>query len=344
MTYALPIAFLERDFAGPCEFPTFLEQPKLYRMRSFFLAVFGAMVLAASAQAGTLSVPPAATAGLEALYAGDQDAAIEIFQKIQREQPEHPLGYILEVEARWWTIYCSSAEFKYGMTDAWRRTKRAEDQPYFDLAQKANTLAEAQLRNAETAEMHFYAGMGQALIARLYSLRGENRAAARLGVPARAHFIRALALDPGLADADLGIGLYNYYVDTLSGLAKILRFFMGIPGGSKRDGVKQLEHAVASGALTQAEARFQLAKNLRNYDQDYHRALAVIEPLMEQYPSNPFFQLLQGDLYAKLSRKEEAALCFRVAAALPVRDPQCRQRIQELTRAALSALGPSFVP
>lgn len=313
-------------------------------MKKFLLAALAATVLANSSRAASLSVPLAATAGLEALYAGDQDAAIEVFQKIQREQPDHPLGYILEVEARWWTIYCSSAEFKYGMTDAWRRSKRAEDQTYIDLARKANTLAEAQLGNAETPEMHFYAGMGQALIARLYALRGESRAAARLGVPARAHFLRALALDPGLADAGLGIGLYNYYVDTLSGLAKILRFFMGIPGGSKRDGVKQLEHSIVSGTLTPAEGRFQLAKNLRNYDQDYNRALAVIEPLVKQYPSNPFFQLLQGDLYAKLNRKEQAAQCFRAAAALPVRDPQCQQRIQELARAALSALGPSYVP
>ena len=311
---------------------------------ALFAALLAAIILPQPSRANGLSVPPEATVGLESLYAGDQDAAIEEFQKIQLQQPDHPLGYMLEAEARWWKIYCSSAEFKWGMTDAWHRDKLKEDQPYLDLARKTNALAEAQLKESETAEMRFYAGMGHALASRLHSLRGENRPEARDAVRARDQLIRALALDPSLADADLGLGLYNYYVDTLSGLAKILRFFMGIPGGSKKDGVKQLERVMTVGVLSRAEARFYLAKNLRNYDRDYERALAVIEPLVQQYPSNPIFQLLRGDLYAKLDRKEQAAECFRAAAALPLRDPQCAQRIQDLVRASLAALGPSSTP
>jgi len=88
--------------------------------------------------------------------------------------------------------------------------------------------------------MQFYAGMAEASAARLYGLRAENRNTARSGVRAREHFLRAKALDPGLADVDLGLGLYNYYVDTLSSLARILRFFMGIPGGSKQEGIRCL--------------------------------------------------------------------------------------------------------
>ena len=256
---------------------------------------------------GQLQLPPGAAAGLEKLYSGDPDAAIAAFRDLQQSQPDHPLGYLLEGEALWWKIYCSTAEFKYGMTDAWRRPKLREDQPYFDLAQKVAALAEARLRQSESAEMHFYSGMGDALAARLYALRGESRAAARSGVRAREHFLRAQALDPQLADADLGFGLYNYYLDTLSAGAKILRFFMGIPGGSKKDGLRQLERAMQQGVLAGPEARYYLAKNLRNYDKDYEHALAVITPLTEQFPSNALFALLRGDLSAKLNRKEPAA-------------------------------------
>jgi len=187
--------------------------------------------------------------------------------------------------------------------------------------------------------MQFYAGMGDALAARLYGLRGESRNAARAGVRAREHLLRAIALDPGLADADLGLGLYNYYADTLSAAARVLRFFMGIPGGSKQDGIQQLEHAIAEGVLTSTEARFYLAINLHNYDQKYERALELAGPLVEKYPANPLFQLIRGDLYAKLGRKESAAECYRAAAALPVRDPECRAHIRELVRASLAAVG-----
>src|SRR5262249_50359952 len=180
------------------------------------------------------------------------------------------------------------------------------DQRYFELATKAYTLARAQIERSDSAEMQFYAGLADALAARLYGLRGENRATARVGVRARQSFLRALELDPTLADADLGLGLYNYYVDTLSSIAKVLRFFMGIPGGSKQDGVRQLENAIKHGTLTPTLARIYLVLNLHRYDRQYARAIEFLEPVAKQYPSNPLFQLMLGDLQAKLGRKEKA--------------------------------------
>jgi predicted Zn-dependent protease len=114
---------------------------------------------------------------------------------------------------------------------------------------------------------------------------------------------------------------------------------MGIPGGNKQEGIRQLEHDIAEGVLTPAAARFYLALDLHRYDQQYERALAVIGPLVEKYPSNPLFQLARGDLYAKLSRKEQALGCYRAAEALPVQDAECRARIHELVLASLAALG-----
>src|SRR5260370_15609288 len=118
------------------------------------------------------------------------------------------------------------------MSDARRRPKLEADRHYFELAAKALSLAEAQIKQSESAEMHFYAGMAEASFARLYGLRGENRNAARSGVRGREHLLRAKALEADLPDADLGPGLYNYYVDTLSAMTPILRVFTGIPGGS----------------------------------------------------------------------------------------------------------------
>src|SRR5262249_14952204 len=131
----------------------------------------------------------------------------------------------------------------------------------------------------------------------------------------------------------------NYYVDTLSAIAKMLRFFMGIPGGSKQEGVRLLEHAIADGDLTHNAARFYLAMNLHRYDQQYDRALSIIGPLAEKYPSNPIFQLARGDLYAKLGRKQQALLCYRAASDLSDRDPECRERIEQLVHASMAGHG-----
>jgi tetratricopeptide (TPR) repeat protein len=296
------------------------------------------MFCAGPAAATKLTLPPEAPPILEKIYSFDLLGATEAAKHMQQERPKHPLGYLLEAEVMWWRFWCASAEFKYGMSDARRRPKLEADKHYFELAATASSLAEAQLKLGDSAEMQFYAGTADAAAARLYSLRGENRNTARAGVRAREHFLRAKALDTDLADADLGLGLYNYYVDTLSAIARILRFFMGIPGGSKQEGIRLLEHAIAEGVLTPSVARFYLALNLHRYDQQYEKALTIISPLTEKYPSNPLFQLARGDLLAKLGRKQQALLCYRAAGALSVSDPECQARIQQLLRMSITSL------
>jgi tetratricopeptide (TPR) repeat protein len=312
-------------------------------VRSIFFAapvcLLATLIFGGSSRADKLPLPAGVDSILDKIYSGDSEGAAAGALRLQQDQPEHPLGYLLEAEALWWRIWCTSAEFKFGMTFARHRAKLAADKHYLDLAAKASALADAQIRQHETAEMQFYAGMGDALAARLFSLRGENRNTARSGVRGREHLLRALALDPALADADFGLGLYNYYVDTLSGIARMLRFFMGIPGGSKQEGIRQLRQAIAEGVLVPAAARFYLALNLHTYDQQYERALEVVTPLVEKYPSNPLFQLARGDLLAKLGRKEQATECYRAAAATPVQDSECRTHLQSLVRASLAALG-----
>jgi tetratricopeptide (TPR) repeat protein len=286
-----------------------------------------------------LTLPGKTQTILDHIYSGRNDLAIPEARELQQQSPEHPLGYILEAEALWWNVWCSSAEFKYGMTMPRHREKLAADQHYLELAAKGRAVAEARLRNHESAEMYFYEGMAEALEARLYGLRWENRAAARTGVHARENFTKALALDSGLADADLGLGLYEYYVDTLSTMARVLRFFMGIPGGSKENGIRLLRRAIQEGQLTPAPSRFYLAINLHNYDQKYEEALQVIVPLVQQYPGNPIFLLAEGDLYAKLGRKPQALEDYRAATTAAAScDPDWRKKIELLAGQSIAAV------
>jgi tetratricopeptide (TPR) repeat protein len=312
-----------------------------FSLRSLLLALcVAASLCAPKAAAGTrhLNVPAGTSEIIDKIYSFDLDAAVDAARKMQADQPEHPLGYLLEGEALWWEIWCTSADFKWGMVDARRRPKLPADQHYFELATKAYSLARAQIGRGDSAEMQLYAGMADALAARLYGLRGENRATARSGVRARQSLLRARELDHDMADADLGLGLYNYYVDTLSSIAKVLRFFMGIPGGSKQEGVRELENAIAHGELTPTLARVYLALNLHRYDQHYAQASKALAPAAEKYPTNPLFQLMLGDLYAKQGQKDQALEHYRAAAELPVTGAECRTRIRTLAAAATAAV------
>jgi tetratricopeptide (TPR) repeat protein len=169
-------------------------------------------------------------------------------------------------------------------------------------------------------------------------LRAENRSAARAGVRARGYFMRALKLDPSLGDACLGLGLYNYYVDTLSSMARVMRFMMGIPGGNKEEGIQLLHRAVEEGQLSPAEAQFYLAINLHNYEHRYEEALQSITPLAEKYPENPLFAMARGDLLAKLGRTEQARKSYVAAGEGKLDDPECQRRVDALLKESMRAL------
>jgi tetratricopeptide (TPR) repeat protein len=297
-----------------------LRRASLHAVCALFLCALAAL----PARAGeNLTLPPEAQQAMDTMYAGDLEGAITILRSFEQTQPENPLGFLLEGEAQWWKIYCADSQVKYGMVDAWKRGKKPEDEPYFALADKAIRLAQERIAKSDTAEMHLYAGMGLALKARMDALRGENRAVAHAGVAARAEFLRALELDSQMADATGGLGLYNYYVDSLPGVVKFLRFFMGIPGGNKKEGVQQMQTAIEHGVLMPVEMRFYLAKNLRTYDQEYERAIAEAEPLVTRYPKNPVFRLFLGNLNAEMGRNDKAAEYFRATIKLAEPDSVC---------------------
>jgi hypothetical protein len=307
-----------------------MSNARIGSLRPVALASVAFLVLLSHpTRGGTIALPPEARQAMDAIYDGDPDAAIPVARALQKTQPDHPFGYLLEAEALWWKRYCAACEIKYGMIEAWKRSREPEDEAYLTVADKAIDVAEDRLAKSETAEMHVYAGMGYALKARVYALRNENHNVARVAVKGRAEMLRALELDPQMADATAVLGVYNYYVGTLSSIVKLLRIVMGIPGGSKEDGVKQLEVGLNQGVLMAVDARFILARALRQYDQKYEEALSIAEPLAARFPRNPIFVLLVGNLYLELGRNAKASEYFHVAQQSTVRDGACDLRLHE---------------
>lgn len=292
-----------------------------------------------AARAADPALPPPAAQALDEIYGGNPYAGIAKARAIEKSEPQNPLGYTIQAEGMWWEIYCESCEIEWGMVDAWKGGKGREADAYLALAGKVIKLANERLAKSDTAEMHLYAGIGWALEARLYGLRGDHRKTAHAGVQARAECLRALRIEPGMADAEVGLGLYNYYVDTLSPMLKVLRFFMGIPGGSKKEGFRQLQDGIDHGVLLPVDARFYLAKDLRTYDHQYEKALTFADPLAERYPHNPIFLLLVGNLNAELGRNEAAVKYIQAALSAPAGDGACAEHMRKIASSFLEKSG-----
>jgi hypothetical protein len=325
----------------PNSWPDFARRAKR-TCHIFFFAIVGATsaLLPCNVRASELNIPPDAHLAIELMYQGKPTEAVALAHKLEAAQPDHPLGYLIEADILWWNIYCKWSERKYNTIDAWShaRPPDVDDDKELTLADKVVSLAETSIAKSDTAEMELYAGLGYASRARLLGLRYEKLPVARAGVESRRHLLRCLELNANMADAYLGLGLYNYYVDTLSAMAKVLRFFMGIPGGDKHEGLRQLEIASTKGELTQMEARFNMAKSLRNYDFDYAGAEQASAPLLTQHPDNCIFLLLAGDIEQKLGHNDAAAEKFRAIAATSWQGTPCADRARSLAREALATL------
>ena len=218
--------------------------------------------------------------GLDLMMDGDLDGATEVFHGIQRRDSQSPLGYLLEADATWWRIYYSTANLVdpdvFASTDL---ESTPFDAHFEDLVNLAIRKAEArQHANQDVARSYLYAGMAYALRARLAGLRDKDLPTARAGKRMRALLLAALAADPNLFDAYLGVGIYNYFVDTLSAIVKVLRFFIGLPGGSRLEGLRQMQLAADKGELVRAEAKFYLAKDYsRPNEGQYEKSIKLLE-------------------------------------------------------------------
>ena len=251
--------------------------------------------------------------GLDLLLDGDIDGAAQIFRQIQVEDPQSPLGYLLEADAVWWTIYFSTANlFDVDVFAATDLPTTPYDAHFDDLVDLAIRKSEARIRaHEDLARSYLYEGMAYALRARLTGLRDRDLPTARSGKKMRALLLKSLELDPSLTDAYLGIGIYNYFVDTLSAVVKILAFFIRLPGGSRIDGVRQMQLAADKGELTSEEAKFFLAKDYtRGNEKQYAKSMQLFQHLHHRYPDNPFWLMLIGSVHFRMSERDKGEQCY----------------------------------
>jgi tetratricopeptide (TPR) repeat protein len=255
-----------------------------------------------------------AVRGMNKLMDGDFDAATEIFRQIQKSDPESPLGYLLEADANWWKIYLTEANLiDPDVFEALSEATTPYDADFRRLDELAIRKAETRLHaHQDEARSYFYEGMAYGLRARLEALRDRALGTARAGKKLRNLSLAALKLDPNLNDAWFGVGLYNYFVDTLPIYVKMLRFLILLPGGDRHVGLRQIQQAMEKGQLVNAEARFHLAKNYsRLIDRQYVRSLELLGQMEQQYPHNPLWKLLVGSVELRMGEVKEGETLYR---------------------------------
>lgn len=195
---------------------------------------------------------------------------------------------VLDVVSRWWQIQINP-DTPEG---------RGRDQGFLDRAAAATKAAGAWTkREPRRAEAWFYLAGSYAPLVQWQVLRGERLAAARNGSRIRSALERTLELDPTIADAHFGIGLYEYYADVASAAAKLLRWLLFLPGGDRVHGLQEMLLARNGGEVLRGEADYQLQIIYLWYEHEPSRAIDLLKSLDARYPANPLFLQRIAEIY-----------------------------------------------
>ena len=286
---------------------------------------------------------PAARRGMFQLLNGDPEGALRIFGQMQRQYPDSPLGYLLGADATWWKIYLTTGNLvDPDVFDVVSKATSSYDASFQTLVQEAIHRADARVHaKQDLARSLLDEGMAYGLLARFYGLRDNDLPTARAGKKMRALLLRALALDSTLTDAYLGVGIYNYFVDTLPAIVKMLKFLIGLPGGSREVGLQQLELAANKADMIRGEARFYLAKDFsRGNERQYTKSLQLFHQLAAEYPGNPLWTLVEGSLEIRLGHREAGRELYRQAVEKSAaQDNDVGRALHAQSQQALARLG-----
>ncbi len=154
--------------------------------------------------------------------------------------------------------------------------------------------------------------------------------------------LQATELDPTLTDAYLGLGIYNYFVDTLSSIVKFLSMFIGLPSGSRVEGLKQLELCAQKGELASPEAKFYLAKDYsRNSEKQYEKSIQLFTELQRQFPHNPLWPMLIGSLHFRIGDPRKGEEIYReVYRSTAANNSDVNRAVHKAATEALARLHP----
>jgi len=184
---------------------------------------------------------------------------------------------VLDATALWWRIQLDPES-------------RALDPAFSASVERAIRTTEAWTERApEDAEAWFYLGGAYGARVQWRVLRGEKMSAARDGKRIKEAMDRAIALEPGMDDAYFGLGMYKYYADVAPAAARILRFLLLLPGGDRKEGLREMLRARSRGRLIQGEADYQLHIIYLWYERQTRGAIELLHGLQARYPGNPLY-------------------------------------------------------
>jgi hypothetical protein len=247
-------------------------------MRQFLLLILLAAPAAARQSSVTPEMDRILIEGLDAIYRMDFDAADDAAKRGVALDPNYPYAYFGQAAT-------DLIRYAYG-------SEQSDDALTGSFAAKVDhtiDIAERWLKtHPDDPDVLFLLGAGYGTSARLAMDRHQWLRGWRHGSRAMKYVRAAQKLDPELYDADLGLGMFDYYVDTIprfmGWLAKIML------GGNRARGLQELTLAAEKGRYARTAAQLILVEI---YTEDPFgarnppEAVRLMAEIRAKYPDSP---------------------------------------------------------
>ena len=267
------------------------------------------------------SVEDEAAQAVDLFYDLQFDRAIAAMHALEARHPDSPVG----------PFYLSVAYYqRYLLEDPpGVRTIRLFESSSDEALRKA-----VKLMPSAPAVSHYYQGAALGFQARAYVAQHRYVMAIPKARQAVTHLNKALELDPALEDANLGLGLYNYFLDRIPQAAKPVAYLMVGMWGDRDKGLTLLKEVALKGHAARWEAQSILAAiDASQREQKWDEALPLFQQLMERYPHNPRYRI---KLIYVLQRKGLWETAAQIADPdgtwVQALDPIIKERAQSVAR------------
>jgi tetratricopeptide (TPR) repeat protein len=271
------------------ELKNFLMSPSQRAWKPTVTILMAALTLSLPSSSRALTVPPdmdkALRQAMTDLYNINVPRSEQEFQETIGRFPGEPLPHLFYAGCLWWL---AAEEFQ-------NPTLRESLKNKFDreIAQTIHAAeAKSERLGSENDEICFCLGGAYGLSGRWKVLDGHWLKAYNDGKMGQAYLKKAIALNPQLYDADLGLGIYDYYTDTLSGFFKRIAASLFLRGNKER-GLEELRTASLQGHFSAVEAKLFLINVYEKDERDYQKALDIAVELRKNYPESPLFHYME---------------------------------------------------
>jgi tetratricopeptide (TPR) repeat protein len=260
-------------------------------MRKFtaFMGLLLAVVLSSPVGAHEPSPEAHLDHGLWWLYHLQYDKARADFDQYIASHPKDPEGYFYRTATNWWHL---AQEFEYQLPVVQKQFLTDADK----TIAVAHTLHDSTDDPKVRARALLYWGGAEGLRGRWLVTQRQWVSAYFAGKRGARYLRRAIALDPTQYDAYMGLGIYDYFTDTMSGVQAVLAALL-IHGDRVR-GLRELQIAIDKSEHARVEAMTFLIEIYNAEEKTPAKALPLARQLHNEFPKSPAMHLmLMSTLY-----------------------------------------------